>query len=124
MATKIEAFLAEVVKRLNEHGRRLRVLEQRMERVENELTNLEKIVSRGTEELKIKIERVGEKLSNLSTSISQKEKEIEKIWKEMEKLASKEELNEIKSYVEVFNPLKSTFVTREELERMLEDLKK
>ena len=124
MATKIEAFLAEVVKRLNEHGRRLRVLEQRMERVENELTNLEKIVSRGTEELKIKIERVGEKLSNLSISISQKEKEIEKIWKEMEKLASKEELNEIKSYVEVFNPLKSTFVTREELERMLEDLKK
>lgn len=47
--------------------------------------------------------------------------EMGKIGKNMEKMARKSELKELENLIELFNPLKASFITKEEVERLVEE---
>ena len=116
----VQAILTELVRRENETSRRLRALEERSSLTEMRASTLQDSFLKMDEERKIFNEKLNERLINIENSILRIDNELVKINKILEKMAKKTELKEIENMLSFFNPLKTNFVTREEVERMIE----
>jgi len=116
----VQAILTELVRRENETSRRLRALEERSSLTEMRASTLQDSFLKMNEERKTFNEKLNERLINIENSILRIDNELVKINKILEKMAKKTELKEIENMLSFFNPLKTNFVTREEVERMIE----
>jgi hypothetical protein len=61
------------------------------------------------------------KISTIADRLTGMENELLRINKELSKTASKSEVKQLEMYIDVMNPIKSKFVTKDELERTLDD---
>ncbi|MEM5843918.1 MAG: hypothetical protein QXX07_02605 [Candidatus Aenigmatarchaeota archaeon] len=120
----IRPIINEIVRRLNESERRIRDMEIRMERIETTLSTIEEKLLNQLNDLKIDVTKVGKKLESFVEKINFYESEILRLNKELTKAATKADLKKVETYVEILNPVTSKFVTREEMERALEEIKK
>jgi|YelNatPaOPRAMG01_1025707.scaffolds.fasta_scaffold06588_13 chromosome segregation ATPase len=120
----IRPIINEIVRRLNEDGRRIRDIELRIERIETNLSNIEENLLNQLNDLKIDVTKVGKKIEGFVEKLNSYESEILRLNKELSKTASKADLKKIETYVEILNPVTSKFVTREEMERALEEIRK
>lgn len=120
----IRPIINEIVRRLNESERRIRDLEMRIERIETNFSSVEENILNQLNDLKIDITKLGKKIEGFVEKIDLYESEILRLNKELAKTASKADLKKIETYVEILNPVTSKFVTREEMERALEEVKK
>jgi chromosome segregation ATPase len=123
-AIDIAALSGEMVRRLNEYSSRIKNVEMRLERLENRVTSIEETVLNQLNNLKIGIERLSQKISSVSDRLTNMENEIVRINKELGKTALKSDIKKIESFIDVVNPITSKFVTRDELERLLEEKSK
>lgn len=105
----------------NTNMRRLRVLE---EKTENLITQINSFQDSFLEERK----RLNDTISNLSSDIEKQkdrmakmEKVIDEIVKQFKKVATEAKIKELEELIELYNPLKSNFVTKEEVERIIEE---
>ncbi len=121
---KVDVILREIVRRLNEHLRRIRILEDKVEKIENDEITLSKEFLEKIDETNIKLGRILDKINELKERMNEFEKEINEMKKKINTFVTKEELAGIESYVSIFNPLKSKFVTREEVLRMISSFRK
>jgi uncharacterized protein (DUF342 family) len=117
----VQAILTELVRRENESSRRLRALEERSSLTEMRASTLQDSFLKMSEERKVFNEKLNERLINIENSILRIDNELVKINKILEKMAKKTELKEIENMLSFFNPLKTNFVTKEEVERMIEE---
>ncbi len=122
--SRVRGVINEIVRRLNEDVRRIRDLETRMDRMDSTISTLEETVLNQLNDLKIDFEKVVNKINSVAERLSQIENEIVRLNKELSKAATKADVKKIETYVEILNPITSKFVTREELERLLEEKKK
>jgi len=122
MATRdIEAVLTELVRRANETTRRLRALEERDSIIETRIGTIQDFVLKITEERKVTNESINERLTNIENDTIRINNELLRVNKNMEKMAKRTELKELESMMSIFSPLKTNFVTKGEVERMLEE---
>jgi chromosome segregation ATPase len=121
MEKKPDKMTTEFLFRLNEYGRRIRLLEERVDRIVSSLHSLEEEMKGIHSELKIGFERRDEKLKDLSEKLEGLQKDFSKLEERMNKLATKAEIKEIKNFIEILNTVTSNFVTKDELQRILED---
>jgi uncharacterized protein (DUF342 family) len=117
----VQAVLTELVRRENESSRRLRALEERSSLTEMRASTLQDSLLKMIEERKTFNEKINERLTNIENSILRIDNELMKINKNLEKMAKRTELKELENMLSFFNPIKTNFVTREEVERMLEE---
>jgi hypothetical protein len=117
----VRLVTSEMLRRVNEDGRRIRLLEQRMERVDSSVGGLEEHVLSQLEELKLSAERLGDKILKIGERLNSIDNEIEKLTRELGKTATKAEMKQIETFMNIVNPITSKFVTRDEVERMFED---
>ncbi len=117
----IQVILSELVRRMNEHSRRLRAIETRHAIIETRISSLEDAALRINEEIKATKEDNSKKIKKYDTSFLKIENDINKINKKMDRMARKSQLKELENLISLFNPLKTTFITREELERLLNE---
>ncbi|MGC8812352.1 MAG: hypothetical protein ACP5O8_02080 [Candidatus Aenigmatarchaeota archaeon] len=120
----IRPIINEIVRRLNESERRIRDVEMRIDRMETSFSTIEEKMLNQLNDLKIDITKLGKKIEGLVEKLNLYESEILRLNKELAKTASKAELKKIETYVEILNPVTSKFVTREEMERALEEIRK
>jgi uncharacterized protein (DUF342 family) len=117
----VQAVLTELVRRENESSRRLRALEERSSLTEMRASTLQDSMLKMIEERKTFNEKINERLTNIENSILRIDNELMKINKNLEKMAKRTELKELENMLSFFNPIKTNFVTREEVERMIEE---
>jgi predicted nucleic acid-binding Zn-ribbon protein len=117
----LKVVASEIINRINEDTRRIRLLEQRIERTESRLSEIEKTVLTQMDDLKISLERIGNKINSISDKLATLENENLRINKALEKTVSKAEVKELEAFVEAINPITSKFATKDEIERMLEE---
>jgi uncharacterized phage infection (PIP) family protein YhgE len=98
----IQTIIRELVDRSNTDTSRIRVLEQEMESLKNKLDSVSQNMS---EEKKVA------EFSNM----------IKQIIAEMKKMATTTKIKELESLIEIYNPMKSQFITKEEAERLVEE---
>jgi len=117
----VQAILTELVRRENESSRRLRALEERSSLTEMRANTLQDSFLKINEERRVFNEKLNERLINIENSILRIDNELVKINKNLEKMAKKTELKELENMMSFFNPLKTNFVTKEEVERIIEE---
>ncbi|MFH1623331.1 MAG: hypothetical protein ABIA12_02325 [Candidatus Aenigmatarchaeota archaeon] len=115
------AILSEIVKRINEDRRRMRLLEQSLERLENSLSALEGSALSQMSDFKLMLERIVSKIEAASARLNAIEGNVSKLGRGVDKAATKLELRQMESFIDLVNPVTSKFVTRDELDRAMEE---
>ncbi len=114
-------FGTNLMERLNGTSRRIRQLEENMQGIRNQLKSLEnEFLKQKNERLNFKTD-FDKKEEEIKIALTNLDVEVKNINRRLRKLVSKRELQEIESFIEIFNPLKSSFVTKNEVKRMIEE---
>jgi hypothetical protein len=116
-----DAKIDELVRRSNEIMRRLRALEERDSIIEARLSSMQDAILRNTADARSEFEALDKRLKDFENRLIIANNEITKIEKNIEKLARKSELSELAALIELYNPLKASFITKEETERLIEE---
>jgi uncharacterized protein (DUF342 family) len=118
---EIGAINSELVRRLNENSRRLRIMEQKLDKLESSMDLLEDNTLNQMNDMKIGLERISAKITTVGDKLLSIETDMERINKSLEKTASKAELKQLETFIDLVNPITAKFVTKGELERAFED---
>ncbi len=119
----VSALSSEIVKMVNTNTRRIRTIEQRLSGTERRISSLEEKIIDEIDNLRRGFEQISMDIKALSGNLSQIRAEILKINKNLDKTAKKAEVKELESLLDLYSPIKSKFVTREEVERLIEEKK-
>lgn len=119
----LQTVIDEIVRRLNEHGRRLRVLEERNRAIETKIGSAEDIILRNAESARLKTEEVANTLKEMDARVMKVENDLSKIARDMGKTVKKAEVLELENLLSLYNPLRSAFMTRDEVERLMKEKK-
>ena len=121
MPTTPEAKVNELYQMDSENKRRLRDVEQRLAAVDNSIKGVEA----GLLDVKSKVlDLSGSSKSDkgaLETKIKAIENIINDIINNMKRLAEKSEIVGLKELIDIYNPVKSQFITRTEVENLIEE---
>jgi RPA family protein len=117
----LEKIAAELINRVNENIRRLRVLENRMKALDNRINSMEQNSLVQSRNLQKSLSDRDAKISLLDERLRRTEMALKEILKQLKFVATKSNVEELKHFVDIYNPLKSKFVTREEMESFMEE---
>jgi len=109
---------------LNELNRRVRMIEIKMDKIEERLLTLERVFEQLQNDLKIIKDLNEKKTLELKNEISNLNDKIEAVIKKSEQFVTKMEFQKLKTFIDIVNPLTSNFVTKDELEFAIDELKK
>lgn len=112
---------SEVSRRMNEESRRMKVIEQRIDRMEQQLQSLETTAIAQMDDIRVSMERMIAKITGIADRLTGIESELMRINKELGKTAGKAELKQLETYIDIMNPIKSKFITKDELDRVIEE---
>jgi chromosome segregation ATPase len=118
---ELKDMLSELVRRINEDRRRIRLMEQNIDRLENSLSSIESSVLSQMGDLKISLDRINNKLSLSTERLNLIESDITKLKKQVSVGATKIELKQVESFIDLVNPVTSKFVTKDELDRAFDE---
>lgn len=117
----VSMMSSEMARRLNEYSRRIKNIEQRMDRMEGRIENLEQNAMNQMNDLKINLERIGQKINATSERLNSIDTEILRLNKDISKTALKSDIKKLETFIDLVNPITSKFVTKDEMERALEE---
>src|SRR3989304_6014955 len=98
-ASDAKILATELVKRMNEDMRRIRILEERLDSEESRMRNIEETVLDQIETLRINVDRIGEKLDNISERFKGMDSEIVRLNRELGKTATKSEIKTLENFI-------------------------
>jgi TolA-binding protein len=117
----IGIFQNELVKMVNANIERVRHLEQRFTSIEQRVNIIEEKITDETDKLRKNLEQILVDIKAVSESVSKIRAEILVVNKNLDKTAKKSEVKELESLLDLYSPIKSSFATRDEVERMIEE---
>ena len=116
----IGAVLNKMIERLNASMRRLRILEQESSIYKTRLTSAEQELLSQRNHMSKSIQEVNDKIALLDESLLTIENTLKEIIEQLKKVTTTTRIKELEEMIEIFNPLKSQFITREEAERLID----
>lgn len=119
----VTAVTNELIRRINDNIRRIRTMEQRIDITESRVESLEETILEKIGELKNSFDRIEVDIKSLAERLSKIETKLLRLDKELAKTAKKTELSKLENLIEIYSPIKSSFVTREEVERLISQKK-
>ncbi len=105
----------------NTNMRRLRVLEEKTENLINQMNSLQDNFLNERKKMNDAISNLNSSIEKQKERMSKMEKILDEILKQFKKVATESKIKELEELIELYNPLKSNFVTREEVEKMIEE---
>jgi len=111
----------EMSNRINTDTRRIRTLEQRLSAAESRIGALQEKVIDEIDRLRKSFDQISVDLKAVSENLSEIHSEILNINKNLDKTAKKAELKELENLLDLYNPIKSRFTTKDEVMRIIED---
>ncbi len=112
-------ILNELIERVNSDTQRLRIIEQSSESLTSRVEALEQSVLQQRRDVQRLLTELSSKISVLEAGISKSDSTLKEVIGHMKKLVTETRLKELETLIEIYNPLKSSFVTKEELEKIL-----
>ena len=98
---------------------RLRLLEERYERLSSKSQFVEQNMVRDTKEISDELSVINETIMELKRDVTELNEKLTKLMSEMKETVKKSEFNVLSKYINFWQPL--NFVTREEAEKMLKE---
>ncbi|MEM2121409.1 MAG: hypothetical protein QXU20_01985 [Candidatus Woesearchaeota archaeon] len=100
-------------------SRRVRMLEERYTKIQNRLHLTEENMLEFNKKMSVEIKTITSELDEMKHEINEIKDRILLIVKELKLCAKKDDVNVLKKYIELWEPLK--FVTREDVEKMIRE---
>lgn len=116
----LKTIIRELVDRTNSDTARIRVLEQEMGSIKSRNDSFEQAILNQKKQSEKVIADLTARLEKSNKRSIQIESTIKEIVREIKKLATTAKIKELETLVDIYNPLKSQFITKEEAERMIE----
>ena len=116
----INTVVNKLVDRVNTDTRRLRLLEQKVEILTTRADGVEQGLLAGREETKKALAELSAKLEAQTRALAELQQAMKEVIEQLKRTPTTADVKELESLLELYNPLKSAFVTREEVERLLE----
>jgi len=113
---KQERIMVDIINRVNENVQRLRVIEQKMEAMDTKISSTEQNLVSYNKNLQRSIAERDSKLAALEERLEKIETAYSEILKQLKMVATKSNVDELKQLISIYDPLKSNFVTKEEME--------
>ena len=120
----LHTIINELVERTNSEAQRLRVLEQRTENIDLRINSIEQNILTNTTQMQKMTKDIENRFKKRDESVAKIDTVIKELVKHFKKLATKSEVKEVHHMVDIYNPIKSNFITKEELERILSERNK
>ncbi|HLD38769.1 MAG TPA: hypothetical protein VJB05_00470 [archaeon] len=117
--TNYNVIMQELVRRSNEDTRRLRSLEQRLDAIENRINTFESTTLEKNKKANTKFAELDLSLKGLGDEIAKLIGSIDKINKQVNKFARKQDLKEIERMLDLISPIRQEYVTKDQLEEEL-----
>ena len=115
----IQLLSNELIRRINEDTRRIKAIEQEVERLESTSSTLEETLLTQMNDIKITLDKISQKITNVAERLNAIDTEVLRMNKEIGKTATKSEVKQLETFIDLVNPITAKFVTKEELERVL-----
>ena len=115
----IGTVLNEVIERVNNDTQRLRLLEQSSESLLSRINSLEQAMLQARRDMQKALLETNARLDSLNDRMGKSENTTKEIVEHMKKLVTETRIKELEGLVDIYNPVKSNFVTREELQKAL-----
>ena len=117
----MNVMLNNVVNRVNDNSKRIRELEENIRNLKEQLNSLQ------TESIKQKKNIIDDETSTKHATkqildrLANLEVDIDKINREIKEMISRREMKEIENYLDLINPITSKFVTKKEVEELIQE---
>ena len=117
----VQSVLNDLIARVNTDTRRLRVIEQEMDILKTRMVSMEQATEDRKKSLNTSLSDLNSKIARADDKVARMESMVEEVVKGMKRFASASKIKELEQLIEIYSPLKSSFITREEAEQMIED---
>lgn len=121
---QVQPINPEMLRTSHESKRRIRLLEQDVEGLRSRINAVEEKMIEDMGNIKKWLDQLSVDVGDVSKSLKEIHANTLRINKDLDKKARKTELKELESLLEIYNPIKSHFITKEQVMRMLADVKK
>ncbi len=115
---RMQMVLQELVRRTNDHARRVRSVEDKVETIEDRLNSIEESIIDKTKKMNDHFTDIEISLKNISDEITKLRNSSDKINKQVADFARKRDIKELERMFELLNPIRQEFITRDELEKI------
>jgi uncharacterized coiled-coil DUF342 family protein len=115
----IQLLSSELIRRINEDSRRIKTIEQKIEKIESTSSTLEETVLTQMNDVKINLDRISQRIAAVADRLSMIETDMLRMKKEINNTATKAEVKQLETFVDIVNPITAKFVTKDELQRVL-----
>jgi uncharacterized UPF0160 family protein len=113
----INTILNDVIQRVNDDTQRLRILEQSSESLTSRMNTLEQAMLQNRKEFQKAFSDINDGIISLDDRLAKTENTMKEVINHVKKLVTESQLKELQNLIEIYNPVKSSFVTKEEMEK-------
>lgn len=113
--------MSEVVQRVKDFNRRIRDLEEQVRNLNARVNTVEDTLLEKTKKLNSDLGDVSNEVESLQDRTANIEVDIKELRRSLRKTVSKREMTELESYIDMMDPIQSSFVTESEVEEIIEE---
>lgn len=106
--------------RVNDFNKRIRDLEEKVRNLTARVNTLDDSLLDKTNDLQDDIQDLEDDISDVRDRIANMEVDIKELNREKKKYVTQQEIDEIENYMDLMNPIQSSFTTKKEVKELLE----
>lgn len=120
---KFQIILQELVRRTNDFNSRVRSIEQRVQSLEERTNSIEEGAIDKSKRLTDKFLEIEARFRNMNDELTVMRNTVEKINRQIAKFAMKKDVREVEKMFEMLSPIRNEFVTEDEFQKHVEEVK-
>lgn len=114
-------LINQIVTRVNDFNRRVRDLEEKIRNLNARVNTLDDSLLNKTKKMGDDMQELEDDLSELRDRVANIEVDIKEINREKRKYVTSQEIEEIENYMDLMNPIQSSFATKKEVKDIVSD---
>ena len=114
-----QRIVSEMIGKINDNIRRLRVIEQKMNSLDIRTNSIEQNILSQNKNMQKMFRERDAKITAMEDRVFKMETMMKEMVKQMKMMATKSNIDELKTMVEIFNPIRSSFTTKEDVENII-----
>lgn len=116
-------IINQVVDRVNDFNRRIRDLEEKIRNMNARVNTLDESLLNKHQDLENQISEVEDEIGEIRDRLANIEVDVKELNREKRKFVTEQDLDEIENYIELMNPINSSFVTKKQAKELVEEKK-
>lgn len=114
-------LLNRIVNRVNDFNRRIRDLEEKVRNITARVNTLDDSLLDKTKKMQDDIQELEDDIEDVRDRIANIEVDIKEINREKKKFVTEQQIDEIENYMDLMNPIQSSFATKKEVKQIVDE---